>query len=159
MSEMLYPTSALKRMPIETQPYLELYCHLELFGLLIPLGFNLILILLCSYFGFRTRTLPDNFNESKFIFFSVISTTFLWVMFLPTYFTTFYAIYKTILLASSLVINARITLVSLFVPKVFAVYFVANSCARNPSNASEGRNTSVSTNQSSTFEFSMGNLQ
>ena len=52
---------------------------------------------------------------------------FLWLVFLPTYFTTFYAIYRAVLLASCLVINAVVTLVCLYIPKIYAVYFVDES--------------------------------
>ncbi len=158
LSEVIYPTAAVERLPIETQPYLELYCLLELPGLIIALVFNLILILLCAFFGFMTRALPDNFNESRFIFFSVMTTTFLWIMFLPTYFTTFYAYYKTILLAVCLLVNGTLTLVLLFLPKVYAVYFVTDPVGSSSSSSTRSGNSSISVSQSSTFGYSVNKI-
>ena len=71
------------------------------------------------------RGLPENFNESRYIFVSVCTTTFLWMVFLPTYFTTFYTYHKAALLAFCLILNATVTLLCLFVPKLYAIYFVS----------------------------------
>lgn len=71
-----------------------------------------------------SRGLPENFNESRYIFVSVCTTTFLWTVFLPTYFTTFYTYHKAALLAFCLIVNAVVTLLCLFVPKLYAIYFV-----------------------------------
>ena len=111
-------------MQVPTEKHVELFCDLPLEGLLIPLGYNLALIILCAVYGFLTRKLPENFNESWYIFISVSTTTFLWVVFLPTYFTTFYAYHQAALLAFCLILNASITLLCLYVPKIYAVYFV-----------------------------------
>ena len=140
-------------MPIETQPYLELYCKLELRSLLIPLVYNLVIILLCAAHGFLTRSLPENFNESKYIFVSVMTTTFIWIVFIPTYFTTFYAYYKSILLATCLILNATITLLLLFIPKIYAVYFVNESKIQYESGGKPVITDASA--DSSTFEYTM----
>ena len=114
-------------MPLPSVKYTELLCHLPLEGLLVPMSYNLLLVLVCAVHGFATRKLPENFNESKFIFASVSTTTFLWIVFLPAYFTAFYAHHKTALLASCLLINAVTTLTCLYFPKVYAIYFVTES--------------------------------
>ena len=147
-SEILDPTAALEKMPIETQPYLELYCKLELRALLIPLVYNLVIILLCAVHGFLTRSLPENFNESKYIFVSVMTTTFLWVVFIPTYFTAFYAYQKSILLATCLILNATITLL-----KIYAVYFVNESKIKYESDGNVSMTDSSA--DSSTFKYTM----
>ena len=120
---MLVPPVARLRMQVPTEKHVELFCDLPLEGLLIPLGYNLALIILCAIYGFLTRKLPENFNESWYIFISVSTTTFLWVVFLPTYFTTFYAYHQAALLAFCLILNASITLLCLYVPKIYAIYF------------------------------------
>ncbi len=112
-------------MPIPSEKYVELYCHLPIEGLLIPLCFNLILLCLCAVYGFLTRKLPENFNESWYIFVSVSTTAFLWLVFLPTYFTTFYAYHQAALIAFCLIINASLTLICLYVPKIYAIYFIS----------------------------------
>ncbi len=111
-------------MHVATEKYVELFCELPLEGFLVPLAFNLILLICCACYGFLTRKLPENFNESWYIFVSVSTTTFLWMVFLPTYFTTVYAYHQVALLGFCLVINATVTLLCLYVPKFYAIYYV-----------------------------------
>ena len=118
------PPVARLRMQVPTEKHVELFCDLPLEGLLIPLAYNLTLIILCAVYGFLTRKLPENFNESWYIFISVSTTTFLWIVFIPTYFTTFYAYHQAALLAFSLILNASVTLLCLYVPKLYAIYFI-----------------------------------
>ena len=113
------------RMKVPTEKHVELFCSLPLEGFLAPLSYNLLLILLCAIYGFLTRKLPENFNESWHIFVSVCTTMFLWVVFLPTYFTTFYAYHQAALLAFCLLLNASITLLCLYVPKIYAIFYVS----------------------------------
>ena len=111
-------------MPIPTLPYVEVSCPRPMWAFLLPLCFNLILILACGVLGFLTRKLPENFNDSWYIFLSVSSTLFMWVVFLPTYFTMFYYVYKAALLVLCLVLNAGLTVGCQFAPKVYALYYV-----------------------------------
>lgn len=112
------------RMPVVTEKYLELSCFQTLSTFLPSLSFNLLLIVLCAAYGFLTRKLPANFNESWYIFVSVATTTFLLMVFLPAYFTAFYAVHQVVLLASCLFIVPSVTLLSLYFPKIYAIYFV-----------------------------------
>ena len=105
-------------------PEVELFCHLPEVGFLTSLGYNVFLTIVCLVFGFKTRKLPENFNESRYIYICVCTTIFLWVAFMPTYFTTSTKIYKNVLLVVSLVMNALITLLTLFVPKIYALFYV-----------------------------------
>ena len=43
---------------------------------------------------------------------------------IPTYFTTYYSYHQAALLAFCLLLNATITLLCIFVPKLYAIYFV-----------------------------------
>ncbi len=121
---LFYPPRAQLNTPVVTERYVELQCDLQLEALLIPLSFNILLLLLCAVFGFLTRQLPDNFNESWYIFISVVTTIFIWIAFLPTYLVAFYAYHKAALLSLALVLNASVTLLCLFVPKLYAVYWI-----------------------------------
>ncbi|KAI0229622.1 Metabotropic glutamate receptor 5 [Lamellibrachia satsuma] len=119
-----FPPTARLNMPVVTEKYVELQCDLQLEALLIPLSFNILLLLLCAVFGFLTRQLPDNFNESWYIFISVVTTIFIWIAFLPTYLVAFYAYHKAALLSLALVLNGSVTLLCLFAPKLYAVYWI-----------------------------------
>ena len=118
------PSTPQTRMPVLTEKYSEMLCTLPTEVLIGLLGYNMVVLVTCATFGFLTRKLPDNFNESGFIFVSVMTTVFIWVVFLPTYFTTFYAYLKTALLALCLILNGYITLICLFAPKLYATQFV-----------------------------------
>jgi len=84
----------------------------------------LVLVIGCAGHAFLTRKLPENFNESWYIFVSVATTSFLWVVFLPTYFSMFEAYLQSALLAFCLFVNGTVTLFCLYLPKVYAIYFV-----------------------------------
>ena len=112
-------------MPVITEKYVELTCYQPTEGFLTPLAFNLFLLVVCAVHGFLVRKLPENFNESWYIFVSVLTTLFMWIVFLPTYFSMFYAYYPNVLLALCLTLNGFITLFTLYVPRLYAVYFIS----------------------------------
>lgn len=118
------PPDAIIQMPVRTEPHVELLCSLPLINLLTPLSFNLLLLILCAIYGFLTRKLPDNFNESWYIFISVTTTLFVWIAFLPTYFLAFYSYHKAALLALALILNGGVTCLCLYSPKVYALYYI-----------------------------------
>ena len=124
ISLIYWPIEAIRSMPISTEKYVEKHCHQDQIGLLAPLCFNLLLMVICSILAFLTRRLPDNFNESWYIFLSVSTTLFIWVAFLPTYYAAFYALHKAALLALALNLNGSVTLLCLFAPKIYALYYI-----------------------------------
>ena len=121
---LITPPEAQQRMPVSTIQRVELQCKLPLQNLLIPLSYNIILLLLCAIFGFLTRKLPDNFNESWYIFIAVTTTMFVWIACLPTYFVAFYAYHKAALLALGLIMNGIVISLCLYAPKIYAIYYV-----------------------------------
>lgn len=50
--------------------------------------FNMLLILLCTLYAFKTRKIPENYNEAKYIAFTMYSTCIVWLAFVPIYFST-----------------------------------------------------------------------
>ena len=121
------PPEARMRMPIPTEPYLELMCHVDVTAFLAPLTYNVLVIIVASCYAFRTRKLPENFNESRYIFLSVFMTLFMWLAFLPTYFASFYAYHRAVLLSVALIINGVVTILCLFIPKLYALYYIDES--------------------------------
>lgn len=65
-----------------------LKCRIEETSFLISLTYNMLLILICTVYAIKTRKIPENFNESKFIGFTMYTTCIIWLAFLPIYFGT-----------------------------------------------------------------------
>ncbi len=122
--DFMAPPIVRDRMPVAIEKHVEKHCYLPLEGLLVPLSYNMFLIILCSVYGFLSRKLPQNFNESWYIFVSVSTTTFIWVVFIPAYFSTSHTYHQAALLAFCLILNSSITLLCIFLPKLYAIYYV-----------------------------------
>ena len=120
-----------------SQSTTELICgECRIIGLIVTLGYNAILLLVTIYFAFRSRKVPQNFNEAKFINLTVYSLCILWLAFIPFYFGTALigTTYQTGSLMLAIILNATITLCTLFVPKV---YFLFSRIKKDSSNHSE----------------------
>ena len=99
-------------------------CYEPRFCFIASVSFNLLLMVVCAVHGFKTRNLPANFNEARFIMFSIYSTVLLWLWFLPTYLSTTNIMGKVLCVAAALLVNVVSSLVFLFLPKLYCVYFV-----------------------------------
>lgn len=99
-------------------------CDIPYTLLLPPVIYNLLLAAACAYHAFRTRKLPDNFNESKFIGMTVYTSIILWIAFIPSYITIQSKFYKGLPLTISLLINGLITTSCLFIPRLYALRYV-----------------------------------
>ena len=124
MSEHVSPSVASLRMPSSFDKYVELYCYKSTIWFMIPLSYNILLMLVCVFIGFITRKLPENFNESWFIFVSVSTTLFSWVVFIPAYFTSYYAYMQSAILGFCLTLIAFVTVCCQFLPIIYAITFV-----------------------------------
>ena len=93
-------------------------------GLSVSLGYNFLLLMATLYFAFRTRKIPQNFNETKFINLTMYTLCVLWLAFIPTYYATanLGTIYQTGSLVLAIILNATVTLCILFVPKVYFIF-------------------------------------
>ncbi|KAK3734487.1 hypothetical protein QZH41_000094 [Actinostola sp. cb2023] len=89
-------------------------CHYLLMSILI-LG-----SLFCCYFAYKARRLPDNFNEAKFIAFSIYILTISWLTFYPV-FLNIQDIYTVVVLSVTTFVAASGLLVCMFWPKIYII--------------------------------------
>ena len=131
VSTSISPPGVRREMPIRTERFVELFCDLPSASLLSSLCYNLILVLVCTVYAFKTRKLPDNYKESRYISYCVDTTLLIWITFLPTYFTTSRADAKVTIMAVALLLNASVTLICLFIPRFVSLYKTRTS-TRSP---------------------------
>lgn len=55
-----------------------LKCHMNKHSFLYSLTYNALLVSICTMYAIRTRKVPENFNETKFIGFTCYTTCILW---------------------------------------------------------------------------------
>ena len=118
------PPKVIITMPDPDEPRIELTCDESQTELIGAISWEICLIIICCIFAFVTRKLPENYNESRFITFCVFSSLVVFLSFAPAIFTSRDAFYKAIYSALGLVINGTVTLMCLFVVKLYALYFV-----------------------------------
>ncbi|CAH8559212.1 unnamed protein product [Dicrocoelium dendriticum] len=104
--------------------YLVLRCAMKDKSFLISLAYNVVLIIVCTAYAVKTRRIPENFNESKFIGFTMYTTCIIWLAFLPMYYATMNNFEIQIAtLCISISLSASVMLSCLFLPKLYIIYF------------------------------------
>ncbi|XP_017853726.1 metabotropic glutamate receptor [Drosophila busckii] len=101
-----------------------LKCKIQDMSFLFSQLYNMVLITICTVYAIKTRKIPENFNESKFIGFTMYTTCIIWLAFIPIYFGTgnSYEIQITTL-CISISLSASVALVCLYSPKVYILVF------------------------------------
>lgn len=66
--------------------YVIYSCSKDTLPLILNLVFNVGLMCCCTWYAFKTRNFPKNYNESKYIAFTMYITSLCWALFLPTFF-------------------------------------------------------------------------
>lgn len=100
----------------------ELVCRgSPIVGIFVYLGYSLVLLGLSMIYGLLSRKIPQAFNETKLILFTLFSTCILWVGLIPAYFGTgiIGSIYQTISLILGIILNATTMLSIMFMSKVY----------------------------------------
>ncbi|CAF0773864.1 unnamed protein product [Adineta steineri] len=109
-----------KAVLIETGGRLLLTCKKSLQGIVAPLGFDGLLVFLCTLYAIKTRNLPENFNEAKFIGFSMYTTCVIWLAFAAVHFATDVKVFSLCVATNA---SAYVVLIFLFFPKLYLIIF------------------------------------
>nr|XP_023695025.1 metabotropic glutamate receptor 1-like isoform X2 [Paramormyrops kingsleyae] len=107
--------------PIKSYPSIRevfLICNTSNMGMVAPLGYNGLLIMSCTYYAFKTRNVPANFNEAKYIAFTMYTTCIIWLAFVPIYFGSNYKIITT---SFSVSLSVTVALGCMFTPKMYII--------------------------------------
>nr|KAF6319521.1 glutamate metabotropic receptor 3 [Myotis myotis] len=101
-----------------------LKCNVRDSSMLISLTYDVVLVILCTVYAFKTRKCPENFNEAKFIGFTMYTTCIIWLAFLPIFYVTSsdYRV-QTTTMCISVSLSGFVVLGCLFAPKVHIVLF------------------------------------
>lgn len=107
--------------PILSYPSIKevfLICNTSNLGVVAPVGYNGLLIMSCTYYAFKTRNVPANFNEAKYIAFTMYTTCIIWLAFVPIYFGSNYKIITTCFAVS---LSVTVALGCMFTPKMYII--------------------------------------
>ncbi|XP_059491291.1 metabotropic glutamate receptor isoform X2 [Neocloeon triangulifer] len=140
--------------PDRTQVILK--CKIHDSSFLISQVYNMLLITICTVYAVKTRKIPENFNESKFIGFTMYTTCIIWLAFIPIYFGTgnSYEIQVTTLCVA-ISLSASVALVCLYSPKIYIIVFHPDKNVRkltmNSATYRKAPTSSTSANHAETF--------
>ena len=88
-------------------------------GLIYPF----FLILIATFYAFKTRKSPYGFNETRYIFFASTVTSIHWLAYVPLYLASTDVEIKPIILSFSLTISGMVQLGCMLFPKLYTVLF------------------------------------
>ncbi|KAK0397750.1 hypothetical protein QR680_002252 [Steinernema hermaphroditum] len=107
-----------------TRDQVVLTCNVPDHQFLYSLAYDAALIVLCTVYAVKTRKVPENFNETKFIGFSMYTTCVVWLSWIFFFFGTGSDFQiQTTSLCISISMSANVALVCIFSPKLWIILF------------------------------------
>ncbi|XP_032517758.2 metabotropic glutamate receptor 2-like [Danaus plexippus] len=102
--------------------------------------YPVVLIVVCTVYAVLTRKIPEAFNESKHIGFTMYTTCVIWLAFVPLYFGTSSQVpLRVTSMAVTISLSASVTLACLFAPKMHIILFHPERNVRGTLTASRWR--------------------
>ncbi|CAH1776113.1 unnamed protein product [Owenia fusiformis] len=84
--------------------------------------YPIVLIMVCTFYAFLTRRIPEAFNESKHIGFTMYTTCIIWLAFVPIYFSTANNIeIRLATMCFSISLSGTVLLACMFTPKLYII--------------------------------------
>ncbi|XP_046679487.1 metabotropic glutamate receptor 4-like [Homalodisca vitripennis] len=89
---------------------------------MIAFGYPIVLIIVCTVYAVKTRNIPEAFNESKHIGFTMYTTCVIWLAFVPLYFGTGnHMPLRITSMSVTISLSASVTIACLFSPKLYII--------------------------------------
>ncbi|XP_055853496.1 metabotropic glutamate receptor 2 isoform X2 [Episyrphus balteatus] len=89
---------------------------------MIAFFYPIILIVICTVYAVLTRKIPEAFNESKHIGFTMYTTCVIWLAFVPLYFgTANHVPLRITSMSVTISLSASVTIACLFTPKLYII--------------------------------------
>ncbi|XP_023703761.1 metabotropic glutamate receptor 4 isoform X4 [Cryptotermes secundus] len=115
------PPRAVHHYPTREDNHLVCSSHIDA-SYMIAFGYPILLIIVCTIYAVLTRKIPEAFNESKHIGFTMYTTCVIWLAFVPLYFGTGNHVPLRITSMSvTISLSASVTLACLFSPKLYII--------------------------------------
>ena len=104
----------------KTRDNYQEFCFNDPYTMVLNLVICLLMMLACTWYAFRTRHFPKNYNETKSIMFTLYFSCFAWGVFLPTYLKSsdIDSFFRTYTIAMFCDIIGFISLIGFFMPKI-----------------------------------------
>ena len=93
------------------------------FGQIISNAFIIFLSLLCTFVAFKSRKLPQNYNEAKFISFAMFVFNFIWLTFVGAFYGTPDGQHNVIINCFAILASNFAILALIFGPKLYIILF------------------------------------
>lgn len=101
----------------------QLVCEAAIgFAYMIGFSYPIFLVLVCTVYAVITRKIPEAFNESKYIGFTMYTTCIIWAAFVVIFFSTSHSIQvRLATMCFSISLSATVALICMFTPKLYII--------------------------------------
>ncbi|XP_032586038.2 metabotropic glutamate receptor 2 isoform X1 [Drosophila mojavensis] len=112
------PSHAIHHYPVREDNLLVCDSYIDA-SYMIAFSYPIVLIVVCTVYAVLTRKIPEAFNESKHIGFTMYTTCVIWLAFVPLYFgTANHVPLRITSMSVTISLSASVTIACLFSPKV-----------------------------------------